>query len=98
MICAEQLAAFVARASFQSLSEGARTQLKIRVLDSIGCAIGATGGEPVRFVREQIDTMRRLNMFSPRAIPTLASPANRRNSSPQEPAGADTESRNRFPG
>ena len=55
MICAEQLAAFVARASFQSLSEGARTQLKIRVLDSIGCAIGATGGEPVRFVREQIE-------------------------------------------
>src|SRR5262249_16732103 len=30
-------------------------QLTIRVLDSIGCAIGALGGEPVRLIRAQLD-------------------------------------------
>lgn len=38
---AEQLAAFVVRASYDHLSETAQHQLKIRVLDSLGCAIGA---------------------------------------------------------
>ena len=42
---AEQLAAFVARASYHELSAAAREQLKIRVLDSLGCAIGALDGE-----------------------------------------------------
>src|SRR5256885_494838 len=50
---AEQLAAFVARASYHDLSEAARRQLKIRVLDALGCAIGALGGEPIRLIREQ---------------------------------------------
>ncbi|MFL6210066.1 MAG: MmgE/PrpD family protein [Pyrinomonadaceae bacterium] len=51
----EQLAAFVMRASFADLSEQARACLKIRVLDSFGCALGALDGEPVRHLRAQLD-------------------------------------------
>jgi 2-methylcitrate dehydratase len=51
----EQLAAFVMRASFDDLSESARHALKIRVLDSFGCALGALDGEPVRHLRAQLD-------------------------------------------
>ncbi|TCJ13659.1 MmgE/PrpD family protein [Rubrobacter taiwanensis] len=50
----ESLARFVARASYERLSEGAVEELKVRILDSLGCAIGALGGEPVRMIREQI--------------------------------------------
>src|SRR5262249_23734578 len=50
----EKLAAFVTRAAFDDLSASARAQLKIRVLDALGCALGATGGLPVRAVRDQI--------------------------------------------
>ncbi len=50
---AERLARFAARASFDDLSAAAGEQLKIRVLDALGCAIGALGGEPVRLVRAQ---------------------------------------------
>jgi 2-methylcitrate dehydratase PrpD len=38
MTHAEQLAAFVVRASYDDLSATARQQLKIRVLDALGCA------------------------------------------------------------
>jgi 2-methylcitrate dehydratase len=51
---AENLAAFVCRTGFEDLSETAREQLKIRVLDSLGCAVGALEGEPVRILRRQI--------------------------------------------
>ena len=57
MTYAEQLAEFVHRASFDDLSGAARTQLKIRVLDSLGCAIGAIGSDPVRAVREQVEEL-----------------------------------------
>jgi 2-methylcitrate dehydratase len=50
----EQLAAFVARATYEDLSEEARQQLKIRVLDALGCAIGAQNGAPIRALRTQI--------------------------------------------
>ncbi len=50
-----ELAEFVVRAAYADLSEGARAQLKIRIMDSLGCAIGALGGEPVRLLMEQID-------------------------------------------
>src|SRR5215471_10964598 len=55
MTHAEQLAAFVVRASYDDLSAAARQQLKIRVLDALGCAIGALAGEPVRLVRLQVE-------------------------------------------
>ncbi|MEO7987675.1 MAG: MmgE/PrpD family protein [Gemmatimonadales bacterium] len=51
----ERLARFGASASYDDLSESAREQLKIRVLDSLACAIGALDGEPVRMVRAQVD-------------------------------------------
>lgn len=54
MTQAEQLAAFVVRASYDDLSEAAREQLKIRVLDGLGCAIGALEGEPIRILRRHI--------------------------------------------
>src|SRR6266542_499750 len=43
MTNAENLAAFVIRAAHGGLSGSARLQLKIRALDSLGCAIGALG-------------------------------------------------------
>ena len=54
MTCAEQLADFVSERSFDDLREDERAQLKIRVLDALGCAIGAMDGEPIRAVRDQV--------------------------------------------
>lgn len=51
----EELATFVKRASFDALSEQARQQLKIRILDALGCAIGALEGEPVHLLKAQLD-------------------------------------------
>ena len=50
----EQLARFVARSCWEDLSQPAREQLKLRVLDSLGVALGALDGEPVRMIREQV--------------------------------------------
>ncbi|MBI3912554.1 MAG: MmgE/PrpD family protein [Armatimonadetes bacterium] len=55
MTKSEQLAAFVVHASYEDLSSEAREQLKIRILDSLGCAIGALDGEPIRLLREHLD-------------------------------------------
>jgi len=55
MTHAEQLATFVAGASYGNLSEAARRQLKIRVLDGLGCAVGALNGGPIRLVKTQIE-------------------------------------------
>src|SRR5438093_10920855 len=52
---AEKLAAFVVRASYDDLSGAARQRLKIHILDSLGCAIGALEGEPIRLLRAQIE-------------------------------------------
>lgn len=51
----EELAAFVERAKWEEISPAARDALKIRVLDSLGCALGALQGEPVRMIRKGID-------------------------------------------
>src|SRR5512142_2566661 len=51
----EQLAAFVWRASYDDLSDAARLQLKIRVLDALGCALGALDGEPIQLIRAQVE-------------------------------------------
>lgn len=51
----EQIAAFVNRASYEDLSKQARQQLKIRVLDALGCAIGALDSEPIRKIKQQTD-------------------------------------------
>ncbi len=44
----QKLAQFVAEADWEALPEPTREQLKIRVLDSLACAIGAQEGEAVR--------------------------------------------------
>lgn len=54
MTYVERMAGFVGRASYDDLSENARRQLKIRVLDAVGCAIDALGGEPIRAIQAQV--------------------------------------------
>ena len=51
----ERLAAFVEGARWEGISPEARDALKIRVLDSLGCAFGALSGEPIRMIRQDID-------------------------------------------
>ena len=50
MTCSEELAKFVVASSFEDLSAQTVDQLKIRVLDALGCAIGALSGQPVKLV------------------------------------------------
>jgi 2-methylcitrate dehydratase len=51
----EKLASFVTRASYDMLSKEAVSALKIRVLDSIGCAIGALNAPVITMLKTQID-------------------------------------------
>jgi len=51
----EQLAAFVVRMTYEDLSEGARHQLKIRILDALGCALGAIEGPPIEMLQAQLE-------------------------------------------
>jgi 2-methylcitrate dehydratase len=48
------LAAFVHNANYNDLSENAVEQLKMRLLDSLGTAIGAVEGPPVQAIRKMI--------------------------------------------
>ncbi|MGD0645835.1 MAG: MmgE/PrpD family protein [Candidatus Bathyarchaeia archaeon] len=52
MTCAEELAKFVVTSSFENLLGQTVNQLKIRVLDALGCAIGALSGQPGKSVRK----------------------------------------------
>jgi 2-methylcitrate dehydratase len=54
MTLSEHLAAFVVRARYEDLSNSAREQLKIRILDALGCAMGALGSVTTELLREQI--------------------------------------------
>lgn len=54
MTCAEELASFVTQQCFDNLSNCQRVQLKIRILDSLGCAIAAMASEPISILRTQI--------------------------------------------
>jgi 2-methylcitrate dehydratase len=49
-----ELARFVERARLDDLSEVALEQLKIRVLDTIGVAIGALGAPPMKAIRRLV--------------------------------------------
>jgi 2-methylcitrate dehydratase len=51
----EQLAAFVVQTRYEDLSEEARQQLKIRIIDALGCAIGALEGPPIKMLRAQLE-------------------------------------------
>ncbi len=55
MTIVEQLGEFVSHSSYDQISGQAREQLRIRILDALGCAIGALNGPPIRMIREQID-------------------------------------------
>jgi 2-methylcitrate dehydratase len=57
MTHAEQLADFVLKRSYEDLSADARSQLKARILDALGCAIGALDGTPVRRVRSLVEEL-----------------------------------------
>jgi 2-methylcitrate dehydratase len=51
----EQLAAFTRRVSFAELSGHALERLKLHILDTLGCAIGALSSGPPRAVRRQAE-------------------------------------------
>ena len=55
MTVAAGLARFVAARSWNDLSGAARKELKIRVLDAFGCALGALEASPVQAIRAQLD-------------------------------------------
>jgi 2-methylcitrate dehydratase len=55
MALSEEMASFIVKASYDDLSSEARAQLKIRVLDSLGCAIGAMEADTMRRLRRQLD-------------------------------------------
>lgn len=48
----QKLAKFVVSRKFSDLSEDAVRELKIRLLDSLGCALGAQEGTPVKNIKE----------------------------------------------
>jgi 2-methylcitrate dehydratase len=50
----EQLAHFAVQARYEDLSQQARQELKIRVLDALGCAIGALDGPPLAMLRTHL--------------------------------------------
>lgn len=51
----QKLANFVSSRSYNDLSREAVRELKIRLLDSLGCAIGALKGKPIKMLKEQLD-------------------------------------------
>ncbi len=55
MTMLEELAAFVFAADYKQLSPAARVQAKIRVLDALGCAIGALDAPVIRMIALQND-------------------------------------------
>jgi 2-methylcitrate dehydratase len=57
MTIVEQMAGFVNRASFNDLGAEALNQLKLHVLDTLGCAIGALGAPPARLARGQVQEL-----------------------------------------
>jgi 2-methylcitrate dehydratase len=50
-----ELARFIDEAAFERISDEAVEQLKLRILDSLGVAIGAIGSEPTRMVRQVVE-------------------------------------------
>jgi 2-methylcitrate dehydratase len=52
---AARLARFVTARSWNDLSNPARDELKIRILDALGCALGALHAPPARAIRAQLD-------------------------------------------
>ena len=55
MTIVSQLAHFVTQREFDDISKPACNEFKVRVLDALGCAVGALESPPVRAVRAQVD-------------------------------------------
>jgi len=53
----QRLAGFVASTDFQTISDTAREALKIRVLDTLGCAVAALASNVVIAVRDEVEEM-----------------------------------------
>jgi 2-methylcitrate dehydratase len=53
----DDLAGFAVGATWEDLSGDARQALKVRVLDALGCALGALDGEPIRLLRSYMEVM-----------------------------------------
>jgi 2-methylcitrate dehydratase len=53
----QRLARFVRARSWDDLSAEAHEALKVRVLDSLGCAFGALAGPPVEAIRAQVEEL-----------------------------------------
>lgn len=51
----ERLASFISRVKYEDLSGPSRSALKARVLDALGCAIGALEGPPITRIRSQLE-------------------------------------------
>ncbi len=51
----QQLASFVGKAKYDMISPPAVKELKVRILDSLACAIGALDGPPVKAIGQLID-------------------------------------------
>ena len=54
MTVVEDLARFVATSSWSDLSASARDALKVRILDALGCALGALDAPPVEAIRGEL--------------------------------------------
>ena len=50
----EQLGALASGASYDAFSRNACEDLKIRLIDSLGCAVGALVAKPIKIIRYQI--------------------------------------------
>jgi 2-methylcitrate dehydratase len=57
MALVEELARFVVQADYEQISPEARRELKVRILDSLACAIGALEGEPIVLIRQHLEEM-----------------------------------------
>jgi 2-methylcitrate dehydratase len=55
MALADHIAGFVLERNYEDLSETGRQLVKLHLLDSIGCAIGALNGAPVHKIRDQVN-------------------------------------------
>lgn len=54
---AEAMARFAATASYDAMSQAAREQLKLRVLDALACAVGALDGPPIAILRAHVHAL-----------------------------------------
>jgi 2-methylcitrate dehydratase len=59
MTRAEELAEYVVQIGYEDMDATTRRELKIRILDALGCALGAFRGEPIRLIREHLRDFRR---------------------------------------